>query len=101
VKPLDHRTYLKGKPGGENSMFGKARHDQTAYSCARQGPDGMVKADCLNPNTQSVKFTGQIQRESSDVLYERRPVQAVFTHAPGDKAVSNGHKGMKWAPNPS
>jgi len=78
-----------------------ARHDETAYLCARQGPDGMVKADCLNPSTQSVKSTGQIQRELSDVPYERRLVQAVFTHAPGNRTVYNGHKGTKWAPNPS
>ena len=55
----------------------------------------------MNPSTQSVKSTGQIQRESSDVLSERRLVEAVFTHAPEDRAVYNGHKGTKWAPKPS
>jgi hypothetical protein len=44
VIPLGHRTYLKAKARGENSMFGKAGSCETTKQLAGRGPDGMVKA---------------------------------------------------------
>jgi hypothetical protein len=47
--PLGHRTYLKGKPGGESSMFETAEYGEPAYPYVCLGPDGKVKARLLEP----------------------------------------------------
>jgi len=49
VIPLGHLTYLKGKPGGENSMSGKLERAETVWARDQQDPDGMVKAELLEP----------------------------------------------------
>ena len=38
VTPLGHRTHLKAKAGGENSLFGKAGYAGTARSVGRSRP---------------------------------------------------------------
>ena len=42
--PLGHRTYLKAKAGGENSMSGKAGNRETINRLARRDPDDRVNA---------------------------------------------------------
>jgi len=49
VIPLGRLTYLKGKPGGDNSMSGTPRCSEIAEGPARQDPDDMVKAELPEP----------------------------------------------------
>ena len=58
VRPLGHRTYLKAKAGGENSMFGKVGSNEATKRLADRGPDGMVKARPPEPRCPFCKVTG-------------------------------------------
>jgi hypothetical protein len=58
VKPLGRLTYLKGKPGGDNSMSGKPRCLEIAEGQARRDPDGKVKAGLLEPQCPICKGLG-------------------------------------------
>src|SRR5262249_24973636 len=58
VIPLGRLTYLKGKPGGDNSMSGKPRCSKTAEEHAWRDPDGMVKAALLEPQCPLCKGLG-------------------------------------------
>jgi hypothetical protein len=53
---LGHPTYLKPKGGGENSMSGKAGRNETAQWRVRRGPDGMVRAELLEPQCPHCKL---------------------------------------------
>ena len=58
VIPLGRLTYLKGKPGGDNSMSGKPRCSESAEGHAWRDPDGMVKAELLEPQCPLGKGLG-------------------------------------------
>jgi len=58
VIPLGRLTYLKGKPGGDNSMSGKPRYPEIAEGHAWRDPDDMVKADLLEPQCPLCKGLG-------------------------------------------
>ena len=47
--PLGHRTYLKAKARGESSMFERQDAAETVKLHAGRDPDGMVKAELLEP----------------------------------------------------
>jgi hypothetical protein len=55
---LGHPTYLKGKPGGENSLSGKAGCREAAQLHAGPDPDGKVKAALPEPQCPSCKPSG-------------------------------------------
>jgi hypothetical protein len=52
---LGHRTHLKPKGVGENSMFGKPECRETAKWHVQQGPDDMVKAILPEPQCPCCK----------------------------------------------
>ena len=100
MKPLGHRTHLKGKPGGESSMFGKAGCSETAELHAGRGPDGKVKPGLVEVQSpQSVKVPARIRQETSVVPgvdgYKFGPP----THALRDAGRICGLKGTKWSLN--
>lgn len=49
--PVGHRTYLKVKTRGDNSMFGKAGRIETVKNRARRDPIGMVKPTLVKPKS--------------------------------------------------
>jgi hypothetical protein len=44
---LGHRTYLKGKPGGDKSLSEKREPSEGVYGAVPQGPCDMAKAILL------------------------------------------------------
>ena len=68
MTPLGHRTYLKAKAGGENSMSEKAGCSEAADLHAGRGPDGMVKARLLEPKSPIRTTSDRKQRMNSEVL---------------------------------
>jgi hypothetical protein len=68
VIPMGHRTYLKAKAGGDNSMFGKAGRTETVEVRAGRGPDGMVKPTLVEPQCPNCK-----QYRSDTTVDIRRP----------------------------
>jgi hypothetical protein len=59
-----HRSYLAGKPNGDQSMIGTPEAEEGVYSEDRQDPRGMVKAGL--PEAQSPVMQGPIRRSASD-----------------------------------
>jgi hypothetical protein len=79
VVPMGHRTYLKAKAGGDNSMFGKAGRTETVKVRAGRGPDGMVKPTPAEPQCPNCK-----QYRSDTTVDIRRPPE------PGDCSCPHG-----------
>jgi hypothetical protein len=79
VIPVGHRTYLKAKVGGDNSMFGKAGRTETVEVRAGRGPDGMVKPTPVEPQCPNCR-----QYRSDMTVDIRRPPE------PGDCSCPHG-----------
>jgi len=72
---LGHRTNLAGKSKGENSISEKPWYDETIRLCARQDPDGKVKAGLLEPECPIWKLirVGNDGRNPTGPLKSLRP----------------------------
>jgi hypothetical protein len=98
---LGHPTYLMAKAGGDNSMSEKAGCSEAAKLHARRGPDGMVKAELLEPQCPCSKpglvGNGGCNPTSPEpsVLFARRAC------TPGEQVVYNDPKDTDKAPKPS
>jgi hypothetical protein len=68
---LDHRTHLEAKAKGENSMFGKAKTNETAKKVVRRGPVGMAKAVLPEPQCPLRKIHGLDTAEYPEPLWSR------------------------------
>ena len=97
---MGHRTYLKAKAGGDNSMFGKAGRTETVEVRAGRGPDGMVKATLVEPQCPNCK-----QYRSDTTVDIRRPPEPVeiarvptVTRPGRAGSKSNDPKGTNGAP---
>jgi DNA-binding XRE family transcriptional regulator len=80
VRPMGHRTYLKAKARGDNSMFGKAGRTETVEVRAGRSPDGMVKPTPVEPQCPNCK-----QYRSDMTVDIRRPSE------PGDCSCPHGN----------
>ena len=101
--PLGHRTHLKPKGVGENSMFGKAGCSETIKLHAGRGPDGTVKAELPEPQCPNCNQPGRKWRMSSGRFPQNglcvscRPLALQ-----GSWTVCNGlNKDTNRAPKPS
>jgi hypothetical protein len=108
---LGYPTHLKAKAGGENSMWGKVGCSEAAKRHAGRGPDGMVKAELLEPQCPFCKpfrsdtadeircFPELPGRFSLGQKVRRNPRRA--EHAPGSRVTTSDRKDTNEAPKPS
>jgi len=102
VIPLGRLTYLKGKPGGDNSMSGKPCCPEIAEGQARRDPDGMVKAGLLEPQRPFCKGLGLGTAIVTQGFQEGLGSRGSGTDTlQGSRPACSGGKGANEAPKPS
>ena len=80
---MDHRTYLKSKGGGDQSMCEKRECSEDVEEQVTQDPHSMVKADCLKPHSQAEEHYSRRYNISNSMPSCAEDFRAVFCNFHG------------------